>query len=123
MKPDAVEFFAAKIAFTTGVAEVASMIERGDDVTIVDVRDPRSYERGHVPGAVNLPRERWHAADVLSTDKPNIFYCYSQTCHLAAKAALEFASRSYPVMEMEGGFATWKESGKPVEAGAAEAVR
>ncbi len=116
---EARRFFAAKVAFTTGVAELATMIENGDDITIVDVRAPRDYEQGHVPGALNLPRLKWATAKGLSKDKPNVIYCYSQTCRLAAKAALEFAGRGYPVVEMEGGFATWQASDKPVERGVA----
>jgi rhodanese-related sulfurtransferase len=38
----------------------------------------------------------------------HIFCCYTQTCHLAAQACVKFASRGYPVMELEGGFAAWK---------------
>jgi hypothetical protein len=34
---------------------------------------------------------------------------------LAANAALEFASRGFPVMELEGGFEAWKENELEVE--------
>jgi hypothetical protein len=37
-------------------------------------------------------------------DKLNVLYCYSGVCHLATSAAVEFAEKGYPVMEMEGGF-------------------
>jgi rhodanese-related sulfurtransferase len=74
----------------------------------VDVRDPDDFAKGHLPGATNLPRERWDKLEGLHKDKINVVYCYSQACHLAAAAAVEFASRGYPVMELEGGFATWK---------------
>ncbi len=49
------DFFAAKVAFTTGLHEVEGMVERSDDVVIVDVRLPSDYRKAHVPGAVNLP--------------------------------------------------------------------
>ncbi|MDQ3697527.1 MAG: rhodanese-like domain-containing protein [Gemmatimonadota bacterium] len=113
-------FFAEKVAFTTGTHEVLGMIQRGDDNVIVDVRLPSDYRTAHVPGAVNLPNGRWHTAAGLSRDKLNVLYCYSQTCHLAAQAAAELASRGYPVMEMEGGFATWEVSGYAVESSGAE---
>jgi rhodanese-related sulfurtransferase len=113
------DFFAAKVAFTTGLHEVQGMVERGDDVVIVDVRLPSDYRKAHVPGAVNLPNGRWHTATGLSRDKLNILYCYSQTCHLAAEAAVELTSRGYPVLEMEGGFEGWKASGYAIENGQA----
>jgi rhodanese-related sulfurtransferase len=49
------------------------------------------------------------------SSKTNIIYCYTSTCHLAATAALEFAERGYSVMEMDGGFAGWKQYGLPIE--------
>jgi rhodanese-related sulfurtransferase len=64
---------------------------------------------------VNLPHGQWHTAKGLSKDKLNILYCYSQTCHLAAAAALELASQGYRVMEMEGGFAAWTAGNNAIE--------
>ena len=110
-------FFEAKVAFTTGTHEVQGMIDRGDDVVIVDVRMPADYEAGHVPGAVNLPRGTWRGARGLAKDRPLVLYCYSQTCHMAAEAALELLAQGYSVQEMEGGFATWQAEGYAVEQG------
>jgi rhodanese-related sulfurtransferase len=109
-------FFAARLAFTTDPFGVNGMIERGEDIIIVDVRQPSDYRAGHIPGAVNLPNGKWHTAAGLSKDKLNVLYCYSQTCHLAAAAALELARQGYPVAEMEGGFDTWQAKAMPVTA-------
>ena len=51
-----------------------------------------------------MPRDRWSTFEGLEKDKLNVLYCYSQVCHLAAKAAVEFTSNGYSVMELEGGF-------------------
>jgi rhodanese-related sulfurtransferase len=106
------EYFANKLAFTIGPVELDSMIREGegDDIAIVDVRAAKDYERGHVPGAINLPRDQWHSLEGLRNDAVNILYCYTQTCHLAARAAHEFAGKGYQVMEMEGGFEAWQSS-------------
>jgi rhodanese-related sulfurtransferase len=42
-------------------------------------------------------------------------YCYSHVCHLAATAAVLFASKGYPVMELEGGWRWWKNDGFDIE--------
>lgn len=102
------EYFENKMAFTTGPVEAERMIRQGEDVNIVDVRAAEDYAEGHVPGAVSLPKGRWNSFEGLRKDKMNILYCYSQVCHLAAAAAVEFAGQGYPVMEMEGGFKAWK---------------
>lgn len=109
------EFFEKKLQFTTGPVEVEEMIKLGSNVVIVDVRDSEDYAKGHVPGAINLPREQWSTLEGLSKEKTNIIYCYNQQCHLGAKAALEFAKQGYPVMEMEGGFEMWKERDLDIE--------
>lgn len=75
---------------------------------IVDVRERDDYEEGHVPGAINLPKNHWNDPEGLREDVVNIIYCYSQTCHLAAHAAQQFAGKGFPVMEMEGGFEAWE---------------
>ncbi len=111
----ATAFFKAKIGFTTGLHEVDEMIKGGEDVVIVDVRLPSDFRQGHLPGAINLPTGRWQNAKGLSKDKLNVVYCYSQTCHLAAQAALEFLAQGYPVVEMEGGFAGWQAAGYDIE--------
>jgi len=91
------------------------MIQEDEDINIVDVRAAEDYDEGHVPGAVNLPQARWETLEGLQRDKTNVVYCYSHVCHLAAKAAVEFAGKGYPVMEMDGGFKAWKAHDLEVE--------
>jgi rhodanese-related sulfurtransferase len=108
------EYFEAKMAFTTGPVELERMMKQGS-VNVVDVRAIDDYAKGHIPGAVNLPKERWASLEGLRKDRPNVVYCYSIVCHLAAAAALEFAAQGFPVMELDGGWRWWKEDGFAVE--------
>lgn len=91
-------YFAARMVFTTGPFEIQGMLARKENVTIVDVRATDDYAKSHIPAAVNLPQGQWHTAEGLSKDTFNILYCYSQTCHLAAAAAVELASQGYRVI-------------------------
>jgi rhodanese-related sulfurtransferase len=108
------DFFAQKLAFVTGPFELDGQIKRKEPITIVDVRLPSDYRAGHIPGAINLPHGKWHTLTGLAKDRTAVIYCYSQTCKLAAAAAVEFASAGIPVVEMEGGFEAWEKSGLPV---------
>ena len=105
------EFFAQKLAFVTGPFEVDGMIRRGEQVALVDVRLPSDYKAGHIPGAINLPQGKWHTLAGVPRDRTAILYCYSQTCKLAAAAAVELASHGISVMEMEGGYEAWQAAG------------
>ena len=109
------EHFAAKSGFTTGPHELTGLLDRKEDIVVVDLRFPSDYRKGHVPGAVNLPKGRWDKPEGLAKDKLNVLYCYNQTCHMAAEAAVELIAQGYPVVEMEGGFATWEANAYPVE--------
>ena len=108
------EYFQDKIDFTTGPIELERELGN-DDVNIIDVRAAEDYAKGHIPGAKSLPKDRWSSLDGLERDKLNVLYCYSQVCHLAATAAVGFAGAGYSVMELEGGFQTWKDFGLRVE--------
>lgn len=108
------EYFEDKMAFTTGPVELDRELKSGD-VTVIDVRAAEDYRKGHIPGAINLPQDRWASAAGLSRDHVNVICCYSQVCHLAAAAAVEFAAQGFPVRELEGGFAAWKDHKLSVE--------
>ncbi|HYC37825.1 MAG TPA: rhodanese-like domain-containing protein [Usitatibacter sp.] len=115
-------YFTQKAAATTGPHELLGQIDRKEDIVIVDVRFPSDFRTAHIPGAINLPKGKWHEPKGLAKDKPNVLYCYNQTCHLAAEAALQLLALGYPVVEMEGGFATWEANGYTIEAAAPRAA-
>ena len=112
------EYFERKLAFTTGPVELERMM-KNHGANVVDVRAAEDYAQGHIPGAVNLPKDCWHdpkeLAAKLRKDTVNVVYCYSIVCHLAASAAVEFAGNGYPVMELDGGWRWWKDDGFAIE--------
>ena len=110
-KPDpkvAINYFRQKLDCTCGAVELKHWVEEKAPVNIIDVRQAEDYAKGHIPGAVNITRDKWSDPTGLSKNKTNVVYCYTQTCHLAAAAALEFAQKGYSVVELEGGFDNWK---------------
>jgi len=109
------DYFAQRLAFTTGPFEVDGMMKRGEPITLLDVRLPSDYAQGHIPGALNLPKGKWHTLKGLTKDRMTVIYCYNQTCQRVVEAAVELASNGYPVLAMEGGVSTWEEYGLPVE--------
>ncbi|MGH7251166.1 MAG: rhodanese-like domain-containing protein [Nitrospiraceae bacterium] len=113
------KYFRDKMGFTTGPVELERWVKQGQPVNIVDVRAAEDFAEGHIPGAVNVPKGQWDDPKIVKSrlrkDKINVLYCYSQVCHLAATAAVGFASKGYPVMELEGGWRWWKNDGFAIE--------
>lgn len=112
------EFFRARVGFTTGSHELEVLVNGMTDPStcqVVDVRYPSDFAAGHVPGAINLPKGKWHNAKGLNEDATLYLYCYTQTCHLAAEAAVELIAQGYRVVEVEGGWDTWVRNGYAVE--------
>lgn len=87
-----------------------------DRFTVLDVRDPETYEEGHIPGSVNIPyqqlRERLNE---LPRDKEVVAYCYNIGCLLATRAGALLTREGYQVRDLLGGYQLWAEQGHPTE--------
>ncbi|MBY0292856.1 MAG: rhodanese-like domain-containing protein [Alphaproteobacteria bacterium] len=119
----AAEFFRHELNFKTNPHGVNSAIkDKQKNITIVDVRSAEEFAKGHIPGAINLPWDKYNGFDGPDTTFPelrkdgyNYVYCYQLLCNLSQKAAVKFASLGYPVKEMVGGFAEWEKEKYPIE--------
>ena len=112
------EFFRDKMAFTTGQHDLELLVDGKTDpetYQVVDVRYPRDFAAGHVPGAINLPKGKWRNPKGLDKDATLYVYCCNPTCHLAAEAAVELVAQGYRVVEVEGGWDTWVSNGYGIE--------
>ncbi|MCI5159699.1 MAG: sulfurtransferase, partial [Candidatus Electrothrix sp. AUS1_2] len=58
-------------------AELNALIRsKTDTFTVVDVRDPEEFNKGHIPGAINIPSPPFASrSEVLDKDKRIIVYC------------------------------------------------
>ena len=111
-------------------AEEAIKLVGREDVTLVDIRDPRELEReGKVPGAFSCTRgmlEFWidpaspYHKPKFAEDKKFVFFCAGGLrSALAAKTAQDMGLK--PVAHIIGGFKAWKDAGGPTEGGAPKA--
>ena len=112
---NAVEFFKAKLAYTTNPYDIHNRLKDSNTV-ILDVRDQESYKKEHIPGAKNVPLSELakHIA-TLPKNKTLVTYCWSLTCWAAPKAALQLAEKGFKVQELVGGIKEWKANGFDVE--------
>ncbi len=101
----------------TDVSSVHSALNSGEDVTVVDVREPAEYEEGHIPGAQLIPRGllEYQAADKLPDKNARIIvHCaLGGRGSLAAQSLKEMGYEN--VANMDGGVKAWREEGYEVE--------
>jgi len=119
----AVQYFEEELNFKTNPHGTKYVVDGTiKNVTLVDVRAAKDYAEGHIPGAINIPYDKYNnfegnetAFPGLRKDGYNYIYCYELLCNLGQKAAKQFASKGYPVKEMVGGFQSWQEKGYAAE--------
>ncbi|MGX1174157.1 rhodanese-like domain-containing protein [Pseudomonas sp. R151218B TE3479] len=110
----ALQHFSRRLSFETDCSDVHASQQAGNvDFVLVDVRGPLAYERGHVPGAINLPTRTLTAQALAAYAKTTLFvvYCAGPHCNGANKAAVRLATLGYPVKEMIGGVMGWLDEG------------
>jgi rhodanese-related sulfurtransferase len=92
---------------------------------IVDVRGPKEYAAGHLPGARNIPLSKLTRlaakADGLPKDRPIVTYCnmHHPGQSRGERAAALLAEHGYPAAALAGGYSAWAER-FPTETGATE---
>lgn len=82
----------------------------------VDVREADEWEKGHLPGALFIPRgylELRIEEKVPDKDRPVVVYCAGGTRSALGARALQDLGYTN-VASMRGGFTGWKEAGLPV---------
>ncbi len=93
--------------------QAAELAERGD-VRLVDVREAREWDAGHIAGARHVEMDQLtEQAESLAGDPPVVFYC--RTGGRSAVAAQAFTASGLPAYNMAGGLVAWVERELPIE--------
>src|SRR4030095_11132286 len=95
------------------IDEVKSRVERGENWTLLDVREREEYREGHLEGAISLPRgflEMRVEETVADKTKPIIASCAAGVRSLIAAQTLKEMGYEN-VVSMSGGYTAWKNAG------------
>lgn len=100
-----ITMFRVKKAVTNLTQE--QFIEGYRKVQLIDVREPKEFEAGHILGARNIPYSQFRQRfKEIRPDKP--VYLYDQNGGKSSRAALFLKKRDYTQLyQLQGGFRTW----------------
>ena len=99
----------------TGPDDLMARLDAGDDLVVIDVREPQEWAQGTLPGAYTIPRGvlEGQIDGRLSYDSRVVLYCGSGArSALAAKSLKDMGYRN--VENLDGGFSSWLQAGHPV---------
>ena len=106
--------------------ETYEQFQQGKIAILVDVREAGEWEKGHVPGAVHIPRGllEWMSDATYANHEPRLTNCTQQPvvvmCASGGRsllAAQTLRAMGYrDVASLAGGFTGWINVGLPVEA-------
>jgi rhodanese-related sulfurtransferase len=99
------------------VHTVKARLEWGEPAfTILDVRDRRVYNEGHIMGAMAMPIDTLIDTAPGALDRERDIYVYGTTGQESAEAARILRSAGFThVSELKGGLGAWKAIGGPTE--------
>jgi len=94
--------------------EAKTLLDESTDVVVIDL-SRRFYDEGHLPGAVNYPKDAFPAAiSGLDRDATYLVYSHWTGAPLSAAGLLKDAGFKN-VHALKGNFGAWVDAGYPVE--------
>jgi sulfur-carrier protein adenylyltransferase/sulfurtransferase len=94
---------------TISATDLKGMLDRGDNIFLVDVREPNEYEIVSIPGATLIPKDQFltgAALERLPQDKRIVLHCKSGARSAEALAVVKNAGFSDAV-HVGGGVLAW----------------
>ena len=99
------------------VSDLKKAIEEKKAV-VIDVNGKSSYEKGHIPGAIDFSTAKGDLAKALPEDKNALVvaYCGGPTCSAYKSAATAAEKLGYKnVKHLSAGISGWKAAGEKLE--------
>jgi len=94
---------------TITAAELKAMLDRDDDIFLIDVREPNEYEIVSIPGAVLIPKDQFVSGAVLERlpqDRRIVLHCKTGVRSAECLAVVKSAGFSDAV-HVGGGVISW----------------
>jgi len=106
-----------KLEFIT-MEGLLEMFENKGSFKLVEVLAKEEYDKGHIPGAINIPLDELKTLVKQKLKKTDtiVVYCASYACHASTKAARRLLDLGYQhILDFKGGKRWWQHAGLQLE--------
>jgi glyoxylase-like metal-dependent hydrolase (beta-lactamase superfamily II)/rhodanese-related sulfurtransferase len=98
--------------------DLATRLEAGEEITVLDVRGASEFAAGHIPGSVHIPySELGDRLDEVPRSHPVAAVCSGGKRSGLAASILQREGHGQVIHVGKGGVGTWERAGHPVETG------
>ena len=77
-------------------------------IKLIDVRSPKEYSQGHIPGGINIPLDSASDIQTILPDKKEKLYVYCHSGVRSKRASELFSKMGYTDITDIGGISSWK---------------
>ena len=106
-------FFEQKLQYELDSWDLNDALSKGERVIAVDARSAETFQKEHIPGAINIPHRTMTLESTAHLDKSILYvtYCDGIGCNASTKGALNLVKLGFQVKELMGGIDWWKRDG------------
>jgi len=83
-------------------------LAKDTSIKLIDVRAPKEYSQGHIPGGINIPLDKASDIETILPDKNEKLYVYCQSGMRSKSASELFKKIGYTDITDIGGISSWK---------------
>jgi len=106
-----------KVKFIT-IENLLEMKTNNEKLKLIEVLPEEEFEKGHIPGAINLPLDNLEtlAKSRLKKNDKIVVYCGSYACQASTKAATTLLKMGYKkTLDFKAGKKGWLHTGLALE--------
>jgi len=101
---DQLLYYQQKLKYEVDSWDLFEAIKSGEKVIALDTRSNETYEREHIPGAINIPHRTMTPESTFHLNKEYLYvaYCNGIGCNASTKGALNMVKLGFRVKELTG---------------------
>ena len=109
-----------KSSFDIGPQQVVQLMSHEDDVVIVDVREDKEFQQGHIKNAIHIPLSQFSSRiDELNKYKNNNIVVGCRSGSRSGRACSKLKRKGFEkVHNLRGGVLAWENDNLPMKKGA-----